>query len=212
MKLTIRNQTCHLLPECAVFWEEQNTLIIADIHIGKGTVFRKSGIPIPQGIMDDDLKKITDLVSRYKADHCIVVGDLIHAKSGLTEDVKLKFSDWLKQIPCKMHLILGNHDYSLLHHLPPEWDLNVHKEGLLVEPFYFSHYPKPHNEFFVWSGHLHPKVEIKNTHDRIVLRCFQIFPHLAILPAFGFFVGGTLIKKSKEAQIFAIADQTVIEL
>lgn len=212
MKLKIRNQTCHLLAEKAVFWEENKTLIIADIHIGKGTVFRKSGIPIPQGIMEEDLLNITNLINKLNTEKCIIVGDLIHAESGISSDVKRKFSQWLETTHCEIHLVLGNHDRALIKNLPPEWDLHTHQEGLLVEPFYFSHFPMHHEQWFVWSGHLHPKVEIKNTYDRVVLRCFQVFNHLAILPAFGFFVGGSMVKKSEDCKIYAIADHTVIEI
>jgi len=212
MKLTIRNQTCHLLAEKAIYWEEQKTVIIADIHIGKGTIFRKAGIPIPQGIMDDDLLNITKLLQSYNAEKCIIVGDLIHGESGISEDVKKKFSEWLQKIHCEIHLVIGNHDRFLIRNLPPEWPLYIHKVGLLIEPFYFSHHPIHHEQWFVWSGHLHPKVEITNGYDRLVLRCFQVFKEMAIIPAFGFFVGGTLVKKNVNCEIYAIADQSVIEI
>ena len=212
MKLTIRNQTCHLLAEKAVYWEEKKTVILADIHIGKGTVFRKAGIPIPQGIMDDDLLNITRLLTHLNAEKCIIVGDLIHAQSGISPEVKKKFSDWLQNTKCEIHLVLGNHDHALINNLPAEWPLHIHNEGLLIEPFYFSHFPIYKEEWFVWSGHLHPKVEISNNYDRLVLRCFQIFKDLAIIPAFGFFVGGTLVKKSKDCKIYIIADDAVIEI
>ena len=212
MKLTIRDQTCHLLPEKVVFWEEKKTVILADIHIGKGTVFRKAGIPIPEGIMEDDLKSIAKVIHELRAEKCIIVGDLIHALSGISENIKKNFGEWLVNIPCEVHLVLGNHDYKLLKHLPPEWPLQLHKKGLLVEPFYFSHFPMHHEKWFVWSGHLHPKVEISNSYDRLVLRCFQIFKDLAILPAFGFFVGGTMVRKSQECKIYVIAEDSVIEI
>jgi DNA ligase-associated metallophosphoesterase len=212
MKLTIRNQTCHLLAQKAVYWEEKKIVILADIHIGKGTVFRKAGIPIPQGIMEDDLLSITELINSLNAEKCVIVGDLIHAESGISSDVKKRFGEWLQKTSCEVHLILGNHDYALSKNLPPEWPLHIHKEGLLIEPFYFSHFPVRHAEGFVWSGHLHPKIEIRNNYDRLVLRCFQIFKDLAVIPAFGFFVGGTLVKKSKDCKIYAIADQFVIEV
>lgn len=212
MKLTIRNQTCHLLAEKAVFWEENKTVIIADIHMGKGTVFRKAGIPIPQGIMESDLVELTRLLTSLNAEKCIIVGDLIHAESGISPDVKKKFSDLLQGTQCEIHLVLGNHDRALIKNLPPEWPLHIHKVGLLIEPFYFSHFPKAQEPWFVWSGHLHPKVEISNHYDRLVLRCFQVFKNLCVLPAFGFFVGGTFVSKNKECKIYAIADKTIIEI
>ena len=212
MKLTIRNQTCLLLPARAVYWEEMKTVILADIHIGKGTTFRKAGIPIPPGIMDDDLMNMAKVIHELGAQKCIIVGDLIHAKNGISEEVKIKFAKWLYTLDCVVHLVVGNHDRSLLKQLPPEWALEIHKEGLLIEPFYFSHHPIIHEKWFVWSGHLHPKVEISDRYDNVVLRCFQIFSNQAILPAFGTFVGGAFVKKCVGCKIYAIAKDQIIEV
>jgi metallophosphoesterase superfamily enzyme len=118
----------------------------------------------------------------------------------------------LQNTECEIHLVLGNHDYSLIKSLPPEWSLHTHRNGLLIEPFYFSHFPIHHEQYFVWSGHLHPKFEISNSYDRLVLRCFQIFKDLAIIPAFGFFVGGAFVRKSKDCKIYVIANDSVIEI
>lgn len=210
MRITIRNQTFQLLGEKAVFWQEQKTLILADIHIGKGTVFRKAGIPIPKGIMDDDLLNLKNLINSYDVQKCIIVGDLIHAKSGLSEDVKNKVSDWLQIIKVEVHLVFGNHDKHLINNLPKNWTLHTHLDGLLIEPFYFSHFPITHEKWFVFAGHLHPKIELSNKYDRLVLRCFQHFDNMMILPAFGFFVGGAFVKKTKDCKIYAIADNTVL--
>lgn len=184
-------------------------LILADVHIGKATVFRKTGIPIPEGSMDEDLRNIKDLLHKVKAEKCLIVGDLIHAKSGLSIEVKNKFSQWLDEIKCEVHLVLGNHDFSLVKSLPKEWPLHMHFDSLLIEPFFFSHFPTTQDSWFVWSGHLHPKIEVKNKRDRIVLRCFQIFSNLGILPAFSSFVGGTFVKKSDECAIYGIVGSSV---
>ena len=44
-----------LLPDKCMFWKEHNSLILADLHIGKAGHFRKAGIPIPSHIHIDDL-------------------------------------------------------------------------------------------------------------------------------------------------------------
>lgn len=212
MKLLICNQTCHLLPSRAIFWEEAQTLILADVHLGKSAVFRRFGIPIPEGTHANDLSKLMILIKEFKPKKCVVVGDLIHAKSGLSEDIKKQFSGFLIDAGCETHLVMGNHDRTLMKNMPKEWPLYLHKEILTIEPFHFSHFPIPLDKGLVWSGHLHPKIEVKNKHDRIVLRCFQLFPHLGILPAFGEFVGGTFIKKNSECLIYAIAESEIIKI
>ncbi|MBA3238874.1 MAG: ligase-associated DNA damage response endonuclease PdeM [Parachlamydiaceae bacterium] len=212
MKLLISGQTCHLKASRAIFWEDQQTLILADIHIGKSTVFRKFGIAIPDGSTEDDLANIILLIKELKPKKCVIVGDLIHAKSGLSPEIIKMFSVFLQAAGCETHLVMGNHDRALATYLPKEWPLHLHKESLLIEPFYFSHYPIPSEKGFVWAGHLHPKIQIRSSHDRLVFRCFQIFSGLGILPAFGEFVGGAYVKKSKDCQIYAIVDSEVIKI
>jgi DNA ligase-associated metallophosphoesterase len=212
MKKIIEKQTCHFLVQRAVYWEEQKTLIIADIHLGKATTFRKAGIFIPEGSMESDLENLFSLIIEWKPSRCIVVGDLIHAMAGLTEQVQIRFAEWLQKVPCEFHLVIGNHDKGLLKNFPEYWSFQVHLDSFLLEPFYFCHIPMLKDSWFVWSGHIHPKIELKNRHDRVVLRCFQIFPKLGILPAFSELVGGTFVKRGYNCEIFAIAETSIIKL
>lgn len=211
MKITIRDEVCHFLKENAVYWEREKILFLADIHLGKAAAFRASGVFVPEGTMEKDLSNILQLIQKYKPLKCIIVGDLIHASLSWTEDVKNTIEDWLKKCDCEVHLILGNHDRSLLKNLKPSWPITIHQE-FLIEPFLFSHYPKESLPWFVWAGHIHPKIEIKSGYDRIVLRCFQVFENYAILPAFSYFVGGAYVTKSATSRIFAITDQAVREI
>lgn len=212
MQLSIRGQTCHLLAERAVFWEEQKMLILADLHLGKQAVFQKAGIPIPQTMMDDDLTELGKLIERWQPKSCIIVGDLIHAKGGLSATVREQFSQWLQSINCDVHVVLGNHDRALLKESPSEWKITLHRDTLMVKPFLFTHIPQRHPEYFVWAGHLHPTIALANEYDRVVLRCFQVFNDLAIVPAFASFVGGALVQQSNDCKVYAIAEGTVIEV
>jgi len=64
----------------------------------------------------------------------------------------------------------------------------------------------------VWSGHIHPQITLKSGKEHLTLRCFQIFTHLGILPAFSSFVGGAPIKREKNSRIFVTTGQEVIEV
>ena len=55
----IFNQTFLLSAQRTVFWEEEKTLILSDLHLGKSGHFRKSGIAIPQNtVRCADNKKV----------------------------------------------------------------------------------------------------------------------------------------------------------
>ena len=56
LKHILLDQTLWLSAERAVFWEEEQSLILADLHFGKTGHFRKSGIGVPQTIYREDLQ------------------------------------------------------------------------------------------------------------------------------------------------------------
>jgi DNA ligase-associated metallophosphoesterase len=210
--LSIRGQHIQLMSQRAAFWKEQHTLIVSDLHLGKAMAFRKAGIPIPEGAMDHDLRSLKKLIEETQAKRCVVVGDLIHSKSGISESVKQLFTNWLHSVACEIDLVIGNHDRSLINDLPNEWNLSMHLEKLLIPPFCFCHIPTLLEEYFVWSGHIHPEIVLKSDADRLRLRCFQVFDDQAVLPAFSSFVGGSYVHKNENNRIFAIADHQIIEI
>jgi uncharacterized protein len=212
MQIELRGQSLQLLAQRAVLWLEKKTLIVSDIHLGKVSAMQNVGIAVPEGTMDNDLQNLKVLVERTKAEKCIIVGDLIHSKNGLSGRVKTKFKEWLSNVDCGIELVIGNHDRALIKQVPEGWNLHVHKEHLLIEPFCFSHYPRNFEEYFVWSGHIHPQFLIKSRHDQLTLRCFHVSENQGILPAFSDFVGGAYVKKEPRSKVYIIAHDTVIEI
>ena len=69
-----------LLPEKAIFWAEEQMLIIADVHLGKVGHFRKAGIAIPKRMEQDDLAMVSDLIQEYEPVSIIFLGDLFHSE------------------------------------------------------------------------------------------------------------------------------------
>ena len=60
-EIIIFNDHFYLHKTGAVFWKEKNTLLLADIHLGKVGHFRKSGIPVPRkagGVFYDKITKL----------------------------------------------------------------------------------------------------------------------------------------------------------
>ncbi|CDZ79985.1 metallophosphoesterase, DNA ligase-associated [Candidatus Rubidus massiliensis] len=212
MEITIEKQTLDLLPEKGIFWHEQKILIVADIHIGKAATFHHYGIPVPEGSMEDDLKNLSSLINCYQPQACIVVGDLIHSKEGLTPPLISYISEWLESVNSSIHLVFGNHDRALIKKLPDNWNLQCHYQELIIPPFRFCHIPNIHSVFFTWSGHLHPTFSFSGKGDKLRLPCFYLSELQGILPAFSSFVGGYDMKKKKNDQIFVTTGKKVIKI
>ncbi|WP_225408928.1 ligase-associated DNA damage response endonuclease PdeM [Stigmatella hybrida] len=200
-----------LLPERGLSWPEGGLLAVADLHWGKPESFQQFGIPLPLGVLEDDLARLSQALRTTGARRLLLVGDLIHSKGGVTPAVVERIAQWRALHDVEMVLIRGNHDRHLSA-LPASWRLEVREEHLDEGPFRFAHHPEPVAGRYLWAGHLHPVVRLSSGADRLRLPCFHVGPTLGILPAFSAFTGGLNVSRRAGERIFAIAEETVVEV
>lgn len=211
--LNFLNQTLLLLPEKAVFWKEEQTLILADIHMGKVGHFRKAGIGIPKQMEQDDLAVLSDLVHEYKPQSIIFLGDLFHSEHNNDWDWLVLWRSLFHKI--RIILVLGNHDI-LNEELYKDLRFEIYAE-LYSGPFLFTHEPlKPNaflnHDFYAVSGHIHPAVALKGSgREMLTLPCFHFGRRQAVLPAFGKFTGKVSGRYASEDQIFAVLQNKILE-
>lgn len=205
-RFILLNQTFWLSTERCIFWEEQKSLIVSDLHFGKTGHFRKSGIAVPQKVYKEDIQRLFSIVQHFNTERLIVVGDLFHS----SENKELEyFRQWRNDFP-HLHICLvkGNHDI-----LQKEWytDLNiiVAEKILKLGKICFIHDINDCNDdmdvdYFI-SGHVHPCVKLTGiAKQSISLPCFYFSAKFGILPAFSKFTGGKAIDPLPADDVFAI--------
>lgn len=207
-EIVIFNNHFYLHKTGAIYWKEKNTLLLADIHLGKVGHFRKSGIPVPRKVEGVFYDKISKLKNSLNFSQIIFLGDLFH--SSLNNEWFL-FENWVKKSVLKIILIKGNHD------IIPK--LKFQQVGiktyndLKIEKFLFTHHPKKINDHFVFSGHIHPGVRLAGKGKQIMkFPCFIYNKDQIILPSFGGFTGMHLPKIKNDDQVFVITNKEVIEV
>lgn len=200
-----------LSAEKALFWEEEKALVLSDLHLGKSGHFRKAGIPIPQGVMKEDMQRLMQLIQFFHPTQLLVVGDFFHSTNNLELDLFKRWRNDLSNIAIK--LVRGNHD--ILHN---QWytesGVEVIEGSLLAKNFCFTHdNTNIHPEQYTFTGHLHPGV-VLNGRGKQSLRfpCFYFTPTYCILPAFGKFTGLATIQPHRTDVVYAIVDQSLIKL
>lgn len=210
MTKTINNQTFELLPERALYWQQQNALIISDLHIGKGMHFRKAGIPIPNAVFDTDLEKLNHLITLKNPSSVIIVGDMFH--SDYNNEIAV-FDIWRAQYPgVSFKLVKGNHDI-----LPRNKykDLGIEfYDTLEIDEISFCHdCPEHFGDKYYLTGHIHPGVRISGLgRQSLRLPCFYFNHQYAILPAFGRFTGLATVNPQDGDDVFVIAEGKVMQL
>lgn len=204
-----------LSSERALFWENENTLIIADLHVGKTGHFRKAGIGVPDAIYKDDLHRLLAQILFFKAERLIIAGDLSHSIANRELDL---FRKWRKDFSSlEVQLARGNHDI-LDNAWYEEADIRVFNEPIGIGAFQFLHDLESQRDDtdpgkYLFSGHLHPAVTIRGK-GRQALRfpCFYFTKTHCVLPAFSRFTGSYTIAPQPGEKVFAIAEKDVLPL
>lgn len=204
-----------LSSERTLFWENENTLIVADLHVGKTGHFRKAGIGVPSGIYKDDLHRLLAQILFFKAERLIIVGDLTHSIANREMDL---FRKWRKDFSSlEVHLAKGNHDI-----LDNQWyeeaDIVVHNEPYSINNFLFVHdIVNPtlqlHAAKYVFSGHVHPGVTL-NGKGKQSLRfpCFYFRKEYSVLPAFSRFTSTYRVDPGKGEKVFVIVEKDILPI
>jgi DNA ligase-associated metallophosphoesterase len=214
ISFNLLNQDLLLLPQKAIYWQQEKALIAADVHLGKVGHFRKAGIAVPRDMEQNDLGILSDLIFEYKPEKIIFLGDFFHSDMNSDWDW---FILWRSQFP-KLEIILirGNHDiiddkyYNRL-------NIILHDQ-LLMGPFLMLHHPLTGEDLqqakdYSFCGHIHPGVSLAGRgRQHITLPCFAFGARQAILPSFGKFTGKVAIRSNKSDRIFAVLKDKVLPI
>jgi uncharacterized protein len=199
-----------LLTEGGVLLTDSSALVVADVHLGKSAAFRARGLPVPEGDNARDFLRLTAMVRKYDARHLIIAGDLFHAPSSITPELELALKQFLAEIAIPVTLVVGNHD-AKISRLPRALTcvsrLDLAGISILHDPAHRT------SEHLHLAGHWHPVVKIsEGNRTSLRLPCFLFRQDVLVLPAFGSFTGGEVLKPMPEDRIFVTLREAVVEI
>ncbi len=210
---SVSDQNFILLAQKALYWKNEQMLIISDVHLGKAGHFRKHGIALPKSMNDENLARIDRLIKDHQPISILFLGDLFHSEKNEEWDT---FKVWRKSHPdIDFILVLGNHEiypqsqYELLgikcyHSFLKSGIKLVHDKSDLSTI---------DGNLFCISGHIHPAIQIKGKgRQRLRLPCFHFHSKSLLMPAFGNLTGTFTIKPKSDDEVFAIIDEQIIEI
>ncbi|MBA3829780.1 MAG: ligase-associated DNA damage response endonuclease PdeM [Taibaiella sp.] len=210
LDIELKGENLKLLPERAIWWPSESTLIIADLHWGKAGHFRKNGIAIPHSAQPKDELRLAKIIKETNAERLFIAGDLFHSRDNKEVD---NFTYWRREhSQLQIDLVIGNHDI-----LPKEkyegWQMQWHTNSYCIGPFCIAHDEQQDTELYTIHGHIHPAVMIngKGHQAGMKLCCFAQDAKHFILPAFGSFTGSHIIDKNGYQHIYVIAESEVIQ-
>lgn len=209
---SISGEILHLHPLRAMYWQREKMLLISDLHLGKATHFRKSGIPVPTMIGEINWDKLASLLLDFQPERVLFLGDLFHSNLNEEWDDFCQLTAQFSKV--QFELVPGNHDI-LFKQYYTEARLILHPITLAIDPFIFSHHPLTNipDNYYNLCGHIHPSVCLRgNGRQTLRLPCFYFSERQGILPAFGAFTGTAAIQPRNGDQIFVIAEEEIFTI
>ena len=202
-----------LLAERALYLPALRALFVADVHLGKDAAFRAGGIPVPASA-SATLQRLSAALRRADADSLYVLGDLWHAREGLTPETLDRLAEWRRtHARLNVTLIRGNHDE---HAGDPPAELRIECRATAdVAGLRLLHHPPcatPETVAPMLCGHLHPAFVLRERSGATIrLPCFWLRPRYGVLPAFGDFTGCKAIRAEPADRIFVASPEGVHE-
>ena len=193
----VRGGILKLLPERAVWAPGAKTLFVADLHLGKAATFRALGAPAPTGVSEETLRRLAELIETISAQHVVALGDFTHARPAMTPGLLKSLCAWRRRwSSLAFTVVLGNHDRGA-GQFYSDCGFACADAPALIGGIECRHHPIARDNVsgpLALAGHVHPVVRLNGPgRDSLRTPCFVMSERQIVLPAFGEFVGGSLV-------------------
>ncbi len=185
-------------PSGALYWPTEGLLVIADMHLEKGSSFARFGQFLPPYDTAATLSRLALVLARYNPRAVFALGDSFHDGDGPSRladgdrDMLLALQrgrDWI--------WIAGNHDPD-----PAVGIGGTFSATLAIGPLIFRHEPTGGTDGGEIAGHLHPVARVAGRGRAVSRRCFALNDHRLVMPAFGAYAGGLNVRHAAFASVF----------
>lgn len=170
----------------ALFQPDAATLIVADLHLEKGSHYARRGQFLPPYDTRATLDRLARAIRRFRPKRVVCLGDSFHdqeAGARLDPSDREQLMRLVAAQPWTW--IAGNHDREIPAGLGGEI-----AETLEVGRLVLRHLPATGPAAGEICGHLHPKASVATRGGRITAACFVTDGARLVMPAFGAYAGG----------------------
>ncbi len=186
-------------PAGALYWPEEKLLVVADLHLEKGSAYAARGVLLPPYDTAETLARLALLIARYAPRRVIALGDNFHDRGGAARMADRdraalaalqRGREWL--------WIAGNHDPNPAENVGGDFVAEL----LALGPLTFRHEPARQPQAGEVAGHLHPVARVARRGRGVSRRCFVSDGDRLVMPALGAYTGGLNVRDCAFAALF----------
>ena len=186
-------------PEGGLWWADERLLVVADLHLEKGSSFARRGQMLPPYDTVETLARLAALVDRLRPRTVVALGDSFHDGEGAARLLPAHRAALAHLMAAREWVwIAGNHDPER-----PAGLGGMTADALAVGKLTFRHEPAAGPATGEVAGHLHPAARVYGRGKSVRRRCFAGDGLRLILPAFGAYAGGLDVTDAAFAGLFA---------
>jgi DNA ligase-associated metallophosphoesterase len=182
----------------ALWLATQRTLVVADLHLEKGSAYASRGQMLPPYDTRETLGRLAAEVAALDPATVVLLGDTFHDRR--SED-RLAPDDAARLVALAagrtLIWVVGNHDADGPRRLPGEV-----ADELTFGPLTLRHEPQAGPQRGEVAGHLHPAARVRAPRGVVRRRCFITDGERLVLPAFGAYAGGLNVRDRAFAGMF----------
>ncbi|MDR6826511.1 ligase-associated DNA damage response endonuclease PdeM [Bosea sp. 47.2.35] len=182
----------------ALWLPEERTLVVADLHLEKGSAYAARGVMLPPYDSTATLAALAAAIGRHQPVRVIALGDSFHdrdAENRLAPETRAALGalqqgrDWL--------WIAGNHDPAISRAMGGESAAEIVLAGVTLR-----HEPTASEGGYEIAGHLHPAAKVRMRGRAIRRRCFALSAQRCVMPAMGAYAGGLNLRDAAFRPLF----------
>lgn len=182
----------------AIWLPEERTLVVADLHLEKGSAYAARGVMLPPYDSTATLVALGHAIRRHQPARVIALGDSFHdrdAENRLAPETRATLSlmqqgrDWI--------WITGNHDPAISRAMGGESAAEIVLAGVTLR-----HEPAASEDGYEIAGHLHPAAKVRMRGRAIRRRCFAMSARRCVMPAMGAYAGGLNLRDAAFRPLF----------
>lgn len=206
LALEVAAEMFHACLSGALYWPRMEALLVADLHLEKGSHYAQKGLFLPPYDSRETLRQLEATIAKWQPRQVICLGDSFHDEDGVKR-LEPECQDLLQSLIAKQdwHWVVGNHDPQAPLHLGGQGHqaMMFDRTGLCHEPGELLPLDgeSEHETSLEISGHLHPVATVRPRGRSLRRRCFVINGDRIILPAFGAYTGGLNVGQEPFAKI-----------
>lgn len=174
----------------AAYLPEPDTVVVADLHLGRG---RASNVELPLGEQSAIPERLQGVLESFEPSSVVLAGDVLHSFSSLPEGAESalrEVEDRIEATGATLTVVRGNHDTMLRTLLDPVAEHRLSDGKTVVV---HGHEPPTEAAERYVIGHEHPAIEIEGQRRPCALLGRGVYEGADVLalPAFNRLAAGT---------------------